>query len=119
MSEYVSTDFASKAMGVTKSRITVLAQNGKIDGAVKLDNGVWLIPEEWAKKVAEEKAKMEGMLSVTKSAELAGVSRAAIYLALKEGRLKGLKGRRGKLAAWGVDPESLRRYMEERERDDG
>jgi hypothetical protein len=111
MSGYVSTDFASKAMGVTKSRITVLAQQGKINGAVQLDNGVWLIPREWAENVAKEKAKSEGMLSVTESAKQAGVTREAIYLALREGRLRGYKGKRGKLTAWAVDQESLKSYM--------
>jgi len=48
---------------------------------------------------------------MTRTEKQAGVTREAIYIALREGRLKGHKGKRGKLTAWAVDQESLKSYI--------
>ena len=45
--EYISVKAASKKHGVTPRWIQKLCENGKIDGAVKLEgSGIWLIPKK-------------------------------------------------------------------------
>lgn len=45
--EYISVKAASKKYGVTPRWIQKLCEDGKIEGATKLEgSGVWLIPKE-------------------------------------------------------------------------
>lgn len=82
MTEYVSAAHASAEAAISKSRVIALARQGEILGAKQLDNGVWLIPEEWAEEQRRKKTKAEKMITASEAARMAGVSRAAIYKAL-------------------------------------
>lgn len=45
--EYISVKTASNKYGVTPRWIQKLCEDGKIEGAMKLEgNGIWLIPKE-------------------------------------------------------------------------
>ena len=58
--EYISVKAASEKYGVTPRWIQKLCEDGKIDGAAKLEgSGVWLIPKD-AKIVLERKSKHLG-----------------------------------------------------------
>lgn len=53
--DYISAKTASEKFGVTTRWIQKLCENGKIEGAVKLDgSGIWLIPKD-AEVVLERK----------------------------------------------------------------
>lgn len=57
--DYISAKTASEKYGVTTRWIQKLCENGKIEGAVKLDgSGIWLIPKD-AEVVLERKSATE------------------------------------------------------------
>ena len=56
--DYISVKAASEKYGVTPRWIQKLCEDGKIDGAVKLEgSGIWLIPKE-AEIVLERKHRL-------------------------------------------------------------
>ena len=111
----ISTAAAARLSGLTKSRVVVLAREGQIPGAEQLDNGVWLIPAEWAGRKAIEQRERAGNITVAEAAKRAGVSRTAIYKALERGNIRGTQHRRGKnQTSWSVDRESLAGYRAKR-----
>lgn len=114
----ISTLKASEMSGYTRSRVISLAREGSIEGAAQLPNGVWQIPIRWAEEMSALKEEMKNTVSIIEAARLAKVSRAAIYKALAQGRLKGVtferKGK-GNRQGWSVSLDSLQDYIEERE----
>ena len=52
---HISTKEAAKLLGVTERYVLMLCNNGKIEGAMKLnDQGVWLVPQETILTLSEK-----------------------------------------------------------------
>ncbi|OUO94831.1 hypothetical protein B5F39_02895 [Cloacibacillus sp. An23] len=88
--------------GLSQGHISKMCRNGKIPGAILIGNS-YAIPLEWADAAVRLK---ETTVSINEAAELAGVTRGAIMLAAKEGRLVKIQHR--------ITRDSLARYIERR-----
>ena len=110
MAKFYSPTETAKLIKMSPAQVNKYCLNGKIKGLQRMNNGAYLIPDEW---VQEYLAKKRAYLTITETAKLAKVSRAMVYKLLTSGKLKGLKQKRGKsMYTWHVPVDEAKRYAE-------
>jgi len=101
--EFTTVKKTAERWGVTASWVWKLCDDGSIPGVLR-DGGHFLIPADAKKPVGKTKARKNGYISATKTAEIWGASRSFVCVAAREGRIPGAEKSDGK---WHIPEDAV------------